>query len=96
MDQLAKMKENGTFELLPKKEVAKLELEMEKLDKYLGGVKNMKTLPKACLLYTSYPFGFFSADYFPLIPWLFMFWTGFYLYHLVGKERCLLYTSRCV
>ena len=31
------------FELLPKKEVAKLELEMEKLDKYLGGVKNMKT-----------------------------------------------------
>ena len=36
MDQLAKMKENGTFELLPKKEVAKLELEMEKLDKYLA------------------------------------------------------------
>lgn len=34
-----------------------------------------------------YPFGFFSADYFPLIPWLFLFWTGFYLYHLVGKER---------
>ena len=40
MDQLAKMKENGTFELLPKKEVAKLELEMEKLDKYLGGVEH--------------------------------------------------------
>ena len=50
MDQLAKMKENGTFELLPKKEVAKLELEMEKLDKYLGGVKNMKTLPKAMFI----------------------------------------------
>ena len=46
----AKMKENGTFELLPKKEVAKLELEMEKLDKYLGGVKNMKTLPKAMFI----------------------------------------------
>ena len=44
------MKENGTFELLPKKEVAKLELEMEKLDKYLGGVKNMKTLPKAMFI----------------------------------------------
>ena len=29
-----------------------------------------------------YPFGFFSADYFPLIPWLFLFWTGFYLYRL--------------
>ena len=49
MDQLAKMKENGTFELLPKR-VAKLELEMEKLDKYLGGVKNMKTLPKAMFI----------------------------------------------
>ena len=46
----SKMKENGTFELLPKKEVAKLELEMEKLDKYLGGVKNMKTLPKAMFI----------------------------------------------
>ena len=34
----------------PKKEVAKLELEMEKLDKYLGGVKNMKTLPKAMFI----------------------------------------------
>lgn len=50
VQQLAKMKENGTFELLPKKEVAKLELEMEKLDKYLGGVKNMKTLPKAMFI----------------------------------------------
>ena len=50
MEQLAKMQENGTFELLPKKEVAKLELEMEKLDKYLGGVKNMKTLPKAMFI----------------------------------------------
>lgn len=34
-----------------------------------------------------YPLGFFSTDYFPLIPWLFLFWTGFYLYHLIGKER---------
>ena len=42
--------QDGTFELLPKKEVAKLELEMEKLDKYLGGVKNMKTLPKAMFI----------------------------------------------
>ena len=48
MAQLQNMKDNGTFELLPKKEVAKLELEMEKLDKYLGGVKNMKTLPRPC------------------------------------------------
>ncbi len=53
MEQLKKMQENGTFELLPKKEVAKLELEMEKLDKYLGGVKNMKTLPKAAIVDTN-------------------------------------------
>lgn len=34
-----------------------------------------------------YPKGFFSTDYFPLIPWLFLFWAGFYLHHLVGKQR---------
>lgn len=48
--QLRKMEEDGTFDLLPKKEVVKLELEMEKLDKYLGGVKDMKTLPKALFI----------------------------------------------
>ena len=50
LNQLQKMQADGTFDLLPKKEVAKLELEMEKLDKYLGGVKNMKTLPKAMFI----------------------------------------------
>ena len=50
MNQLKKMQEDGTFDLLPKKEVVKLELEMEKLDKYLGGVKNMKALPKAMFI----------------------------------------------
>ena len=50
MEQLKTMQEDGTFDLLPKKEVVKLELEMEKLDKYLGGVKNMKTLPKAMFI----------------------------------------------
>ena len=44
------MQEDGTFDLLPKKEVVKLELEMAKLDKYLGGVKNMKALPKAMFI----------------------------------------------
>ena len=48
--QLRKMEEDGTFDLLPKKEVVKLELEMAKLDKYLGGVKNMKALPKAMFI----------------------------------------------
>ncbi len=47
LNQLKKMEEDGTFELLPKKEVAKLNLEIEKLDKYLGGIKDMKKLPGA-------------------------------------------------
>ncbi len=34
-----------------------------------------------------YPEGFFSTDYFPLVPWLFLFWSGFFLYHLIGRER---------
>ena len=50
MEQLKTMQEDGTFDLLPKKEVVKLELEMEKLNKYLGGVKEMKTLPKALFI----------------------------------------------
>ena len=50
MEQLKAMQEDGTFDLLPKKEVVKLELEMEKLNKYLGGVKDMKTLPKALFI----------------------------------------------
>ena len=45
--QLHKMEEDGTFALLPKKEVLKLKLEMEKLEKYLGGIKEMKKLPGA-------------------------------------------------
>ena len=47
LEQLNKMKEDGTFDLLPKKEVFKLELEIEKLEKFLGGIKNMERLPKA-------------------------------------------------
>ena len=45
--QLHTMEEDGTFELLPKKEVSKLKLEMEKLEKNLGGIKDMKRLPGA-------------------------------------------------
>ncbi len=45
--QLKKMQEDGTFDMLPKKEVIKLLHEMEKLEKYLGGVKEMKRLPGA-------------------------------------------------
>ena len=45
--QLKKMQEDGTFDMLPKKEVIKLMGEMDKLEKYLGGVKEMKKLPGA-------------------------------------------------
>ena len=47
LNQLEKMEADGTFELLPKKEVIKLKLEAEKLQKYLGGIKEMKKLPGA-------------------------------------------------
>ena len=45
--QLRKMQEDGTFDMLPKKEVIKLTNEIAKLEKYLGGVKEMKRLPGA-------------------------------------------------
>ena len=45
--QLKRMQEDGTFDMLPKKEVMKLLGEMDKLEKYLGGVKEMKRLPGA-------------------------------------------------
>lgn len=47
LSRLKKMQEDGTFDMLPKKEVMKHLGEMEKLEKYLGGVKDMKTLPSA-------------------------------------------------
>ena len=34
-----------------------------------------------------FPRGFFSTDYFPLLPWLFLFWAGYFLHHLVGRGR---------
>ena len=45
--QLEKMEEDGTFDVLPKKEVLGLRHEMEKLNKNLGGIKDMKKLPAA-------------------------------------------------
>ena len=41
------MEEDGTFEKLSKKEVAKLQLEYDKLEKFLGGIKEMKGMPGA-------------------------------------------------
>ena len=48
--QLKAMEADGTFDLLPKKEVIKLNLEIEKLEKFLGGIKNMKKLPGALFI----------------------------------------------
>ena len=48
--QLRKMEEDGTFAMLPKKEVIKLQGEIAKLEKYLGGVKEMKKLPAALFI----------------------------------------------
>ncbi len=50
LEQLKKMEEDGTFALLPKKEVSKLTLEIEKLEKFLGGIKTMKKLPGALFI----------------------------------------------
>ena len=45
LNQLEKMQEDGTFDVLPKKEVILLKKEMEKLEKDLGGIKDMKEIP---------------------------------------------------
>lgn len=47
LKEIERMRENGTFDLLPKKEVAGLEKELEKLEKNLGGIKNMDRIPDA-------------------------------------------------
>lgn len=50
LTQLRTMQEDGTFDLLPKKEVIKLNHEIEKLEKFLGGIKDMKKLPAALFI----------------------------------------------
>ena len=50
LTQLRKMEADGTFDLLPKKEVIKLRLEIEKLEKFLGGIKDMNKLPGALFI----------------------------------------------
>ena len=48
--QLEEMSEDGTFDLLPKKEVIQLKKEWEKLEKNLGGIKDMKDIPDAIFI----------------------------------------------
>ena len=50
LEQLNKMEEDGTFDLLPKKEVIKLKLEREKLEKFMGGITEMKKQPAAMFI----------------------------------------------
>ena len=50
MTNFKTMQEDGTFDMLPKKEVMKHLGEISKLEKYLGGVENMKTLPGALFI----------------------------------------------
>ena len=45
--ELEKMEEDGIFDLLPKKEVMELNHERDRLEKYLGGIKEMQGLPDA-------------------------------------------------
>lgn len=48
--QIEKMEETGKLELLPKKEVAKIKKEYERLNKLLCGIRNMEQLPKAIIV----------------------------------------------
>ena len=50
MRQLERMKEDGTYIQLPKKEVSRLEKERERFEKYVGGLKNMGSLPSAVFI----------------------------------------------
>jgi len=45
LEELEEMEEDGTFEVLPKKEVIELERERDKLKKFLGGIRDMDGLP---------------------------------------------------
>ena len=50
LDEIEKMEQDGTFELLPKKEVIKIKKEYEKLNKNLRGIREMKRLPQAMVI----------------------------------------------
>ena len=50
LEELEKMANDGTYEVLPKKEVALLNKEYEKLNKYLAGIRTMTELPKAMII----------------------------------------------
>ncbi|MFC6119075.1 30S ribosomal protein S2 [Macrococcoides bohemicum] len=47
ISEIEKMEENGTFDVLPKKEVVELKKEYDRLIKFLGGIREMKSMPAA-------------------------------------------------
>ncbi|MFT4413591.1 30S ribosomal protein S2 [Fredinandcohnia humi] len=50
LKDIERMQEDGTFDVLPKKEVVQLKKELERLEKFLGGIKDMKQLPDALFI----------------------------------------------
>jgi small subunit ribosomal protein S2 len=50
LKDIQRMQEDGTFEVLPKKEVVQLNKELDRLEKFLGGIKDMKQLPDALFI----------------------------------------------
>ncbi|KAB2335445.1 30S ribosomal protein S2 [Bacillus mesophilum] len=50
LKDIERMSEDGTFEVLPKKEVVQLNKEHERLEKFLGGIKDMKAIPDALFI----------------------------------------------
>jgi small subunit ribosomal protein S2 len=50
LKDIERMAEDGTFEVLPKKEVVQLNKELDRLEKFLGGIKDMKGLPDALFI----------------------------------------------
>jgi small subunit ribosomal protein S2 len=50
LKEIEKMEENGTFDVLPKKEVIGLKKEHERLEKFLGGIKDMEGIPDALFI----------------------------------------------
>ena len=50
LKDIERMAEDGTFDVLPKKEVVQLKKEQERLEKFLGGIKDMKKLPDALFI----------------------------------------------
>ncbi|MCD2136659.1 30S ribosomal protein S2 [Salinicoccus halitifaciens] len=50
IDEIEKMEADGTFDVLPKKEVVELRKEYDRLIKFLGGIRDMKEMPKAIFI----------------------------------------------